>query len=178
MSIITSISPPRSAVMTGGVPLKGTTCASMPAVTLNSSAARFCVVPICGVPMLSWPGWARAYISRSASVRKRPPSFTTTARSNVASSETGAKSLSVSNGSDWNSAALTAVPLLTSSSVWPSGSARATCSPATTPPALGLFSMTTLCPSGPAIFWPTVRAVMSAAPPAALGTTMRSGRDG
>ena len=39
------------------------------------------------------------------------------ARSKVASIDTGAKSFSVSNGSDLNSAALTAVPLDTSSSV-------------------------------------------------------------
>ena len=80
------------------------------------------------------------------------PSFTTMARSNVASIETGAKSGSVSNGNALNSAALTAVPLEISSIVWPSGSARATVSPATMPPAPGLFSMMTLWPSGPEIF--------------------------
>ena len=40
------------------------------------------------------------------------------------------------------------------------------------PPALGLFSVTTGWPSDSANFCATVRAVMSAAPPAALGTTI------
>ena len=57
--------------------------------------------------------------------------------------DTGAKSLRVSNESDLNSAALTAVPLETSSIVCPSGSDFATCSAAMMPPALGLFSMMT-----------------------------------
>ena len=178
ISTPTSTSPLRSALMTGGVPLKGTTWASMPAVVLNNSAARFWVVPTCGVPMLSLPGLARAHASNSASVLNRPPSATTSTRSKVASMDTGAKSASVSNGSDLNSAALTAVPLDTSSSVWPSGSARATSSPATTPPAPGLLSTTTGWPRAAAIFWPTVRAVRSAAPPGALGTTIRSGLAG
>ena len=50
----------RIAVITGGVPLNGTTCPEMPALALNSSAARFCVVPTWGVPMLSLPGLALA----------------------------------------------------------------------------------------------------------------------
>src|SRR6218665_123578 len=60
MSTSTCTWPPRTAAMSAGVPLKGTICASMPAVTLNSSAARCCVLPICGVPMSSCPGLARA----------------------------------------------------------------------------------------------------------------------
>ena len=95
-------------------------------------------------------------------------------RSNVASGATGVKALSVSNGSDLNSAWLTAVPLEISSSVWPSGAALATVCPATTPPAPGLFSITTGWPSVLAMCSPTARAVMSAAPPGALGTTMRT----
>jgi hypothetical protein len=40
ISTAKSIWPPRKAVRTAGVPLKGTTCTSMPAVALKSSAAR------------------------------------------------------------------------------------------------------------------------------------------
>jgi hypothetical protein len=70
------------------------------------------------------------------------------------------------------------VPLEISSSVWPSGAAPATACPATTPPAPGLFSTTTGWPSVRAMCSPTARAVMSAAPPGALGTTMRTGLAG
>src|SRR5438046_1459396 len=45
------------------------------------------------------------------------------------------------------------------SSVYPSGAARATSWAATMPPALGLFSITSDCPSASLIFGATVRAV-------------------
>lgn len=127
-----------------------------------------------GVPMLSLPGFALANLIRSASVLNSPPSLATMTRSNVRGA-TGVKALSVSNGSDLNSAWLTAVPLEISSSVWPSGAALATVCPATMPPAPGLFSITTGWPGSVlAMCSPTARAVMSAAPPGALGTTMRT----
>ena len=55
-----SISPPRKAFITGGVPLNGMIWTAMPAELANNSAARCWVVPICGVPRLSFPGLARA----------------------------------------------------------------------------------------------------------------------
>ena len=60
ISTAASICPPRRAVITAGVPLKGTTCTSTPALVLNSSAARFCVLPTLMVPTFSLPGLARA----------------------------------------------------------------------------------------------------------------------
>ncbi|MOA26632.1 hypothetical protein D3C78_1474400 [compost metagenome] len=89
--------------------------------------------------------------------------------------ETGAKSCEVLNGRVRNRLSLTAVALDISSKVWPSGSALATISPATMPPAPGLFSITTAWPSVSPIFWATTRAVTSATPPAPNGTTMRTG---
>ena len=41
ISTATSISPERKAVTSAGVPLKGTTCASMPALLLNIWATKF-----------------------------------------------------------------------------------------------------------------------------------------
>ncbi len=41
---------------------------SMPAAVLNSSADRFCVLPILMVPTLSVPGFALAAAMKSASV--------------------------------------------------------------------------------------------------------------
>ncbi len=38
----------------------------------------------------------------------------------------------------------------------------------------GLLSMTTVCPMLAAIFWPTVRATMSIAPPGAKPTRIRT----
>ncbi len=67
ISTAASICPPRKAVMTAGVPLKGTTYASIAAAVLNSSADRFCVLPILMLPMLSLRGLARAKAISSAS---------------------------------------------------------------------------------------------------------------
>ena len=86
-----------------------------------------------------------------------------------------AKSLTGSYGSDLNSAWLTALPLVRRSSVWPSGSARATVSAARMPPAPGMFSTTTCCPRPSLIFGAMVRVVMSATPPGPNGSTMRTG---
>jgi hypothetical protein len=68
--------------------------------------------------------------------------------------------------------------LLISSSVWPSGRAVATAWLATMLPALGLLSTTTAWPSVRAICSATARAVMSAMPPGAKGTTTVIGRSG
>ena len=95
----------------------------MPAAILNHSAARFCVVPGMGVPMFSLPALALAQASRSPSLAKPLCGEVTITRSSVASGATGMKSLAASNGSDLNSAWLTAVPLEISSSVCPSGAA-------------------------------------------------------
>ena len=72
-----------------------------------------------------------------------------------------------------NRLAVTAVPLDIRNIVWPSGSARATVSAATTPPAPGRFSIVTGWPSDWLSSAATMRAVRSPAPPAANGTTMR-----
>ena len=61
-----------------------------------------------------------------------------------------------------------------SKSVWPSGSALATRSAATTPPAPGRLSTNTGCPRVSAMRLDTVRTVRSATPPAPKGTTIRS----
>ena len=64
------------------------------------------------------------------------------------------------------------------SSVWPSGSARATASAPTLPPAPGRFSTTNGWPSARLSRSPTARASTSASPPGANGATMRTGRLG
>ena len=84
----------------------------------------------------------------------------------------------VLHGNDLNSPALTAVALLMSSSVCPSGSDFATTSPATTPPAPGLLSMITLWRRPSPSLFATARAVRSAIPPGPNGTMMRMGFDG
>ena len=116
---------------------------SKPVADLNNSAAKFWVVPMLGVPTLSLPGLALDQAIKSAKVLKRPPSADTMTKSNMPKGATGIKSLTVSKGRLLNKLSLTAVPLEISNSVWPSGAALATSSPATTPPALGLLSITT-----------------------------------
>jgi hypothetical protein len=77
-----------------------------------------------------------------------------------------------------NRPTLTALPLLISSSVWPSGLAEATAWLATMLPALGRLSMTTGWPSRRLSASPTARAVMSAMPPGAKGTSSWIGLSG
>jgi len=92
ISKATCTSFPFSAMTTAGVALNGTTCASIPDIDLKSSAARFCVLPILIVPILSLPGLALA----SAMSSPTEPIFefesTTITRSKNPTVETGAKS--------------------------------------------------------------------------------------
>jgi hypothetical protein len=64
------------------------------------------------------------------------------------------------------------------SSVYPSAGARTAASMPILVPAPGRFSMTNGCPSRPDNCWPTMRAMISKAPPGATGTMMRTGRVG
>src|SRR5689334_509962 len=64
------------------------------------------------------------------------------------------------------------------SSVCPSGAAFATVSAARLPPAPGLFSTITGCPSAAASSLAIARAIVSVVPPADAPTRMRTGRDG
>src|SRR5215471_15668652 len=106
-----------SAVITDGVALNGTTCASIPDIDLNNSAARFCVLPGLIVPMLSVLGFAFEYAIRSLTEAILEAESTTTTRSKKPTVDTGAKSFSVSYGRDLNSDTLTALPLVRNSSV-------------------------------------------------------------
>ena len=63
-------------------------------------------------------------------------------------------------------------------SVWPSGALRATCSVATLPAAPVRFSTTTGWPSPAVMPCATTRAVVSVLPPGAKPTTKRTGRSG
>ncbi len=150
----------------------------MPATVSNSLAASCCVLPTAMVPTLSLPGLALANASASLSVAKREFAAANTPMSKKPSVVTGAKSFSVSYGSFLNSPTLTALPLLISSSVCPSGRAAATACEATMLPALGLFSTTTGWPSVLPIDSATARAVRSAMPPGAKGTSNVIGRSG
>ena len=153
-------------------------CAIRLAWVRNSSAAKCWVLPRLMVPMLSWPGLARPKPISSARLLCGDDSGTTMAMSNRPSKDTGAKSVRGLKGRALNRPALTAVPLDMSSRVWPSGSALATNSAATMPPAPGRLSMTTGWPRLTDSCCATARAVRSATPPAPKGTTMRRGLEG
>src|SRR5882762_2932475 len=70
------------------------------------------------------------------------------------------------------------VPSKPSTSVWPSGALLATCSVPMLPEAPGRFSTTTGWPRRAPSRSVTARALVSVTPPAAKGTTNRTGRDG
>src|SRR5258708_8804049 len=92
---------------------------------------------------------------------------------------TGAKSRKVSNGIFANTWGLiTIVPSKPSTRVGPSGALLATCSVPMLPEAPGRFSTTTGWPRRAPSRSATVRALVSVTPPAAKGTTSRTGRDG
>jgi hypothetical protein len=156
---------PRAARHQVGRAVERNHCTSMPALLLNSSAARFCVLPMLMLPMLSLPGLALAYASSSASVvngaSARPPPQCRNSRA-----WRWAKSFTVSNGSDLNRPAVTAVPLDIRNRVWPSGSARATES--RRPPRRRRPAGSRSPPAGPAArqLLPDARAVRSPTPPA------------
>ncbi|MDT4856480.1 hypothetical protein FQZ97_908710 [compost metagenome] len=81
ISTATSTCLPRTAPISAGEPLKGTTCTSTSAVLLNSSAAKFCVLPMLMLPTLSLPGLALAWATSSPRVLKGESEGTTTTMS-------------------------------------------------------------------------------------------------
>ena len=89
----------------------------MPALDLNSSAARCWVLPMAMVAMFIVPGLALAAAMTSLTVFSGDFGSATITSGKKATVEIIAKSLSGSYGSDLNSALLIAVPLLMSSSV-------------------------------------------------------------
>ncbi|MNC88225.1 hypothetical protein D3C83_40200 [compost metagenome] len=136
------------------------------------------MLPIWMVPTVSLPGFALACAIRSFNDRSFESGLTSTTTLKVLMVETGAKARVRSYGSFLNSECVMACELLSSRSVWPSGSALATISVAMMPPALGRLSMTTCWPSDTLIFCATARAVMSPTPPGPNGTRKRIGRVG
>ena len=90
---------------------------STPAVDFSSSADRFWLLPILIVPTLRLPGSLRAAAITSATERSGDCALVTRTKSKKATLETGAKSVTGSNGSFLNSGTLMAVPLVSSASV-------------------------------------------------------------
>ena len=81
------------------------------AVLVNSSAARFCVLPGLIVPMFSLPGLARAAAITSPTECSGEPARVTTSRSKKAAVEIEAKSVSTLYGKVLNKAVAIAVLL-------------------------------------------------------------------
>src|SRR5262249_451353 len=81
-----------------GVMRNGTMTKFTPAVLLNSSAVRCWVLPGFTVPTLRAPGFARAALRKSPSVRNSDAALITNRQSKYPSVEIGVKSLSGLNG--------------------------------------------------------------------------------
>src|SRR5215813_12737954 len=90
-------------------------------------------------------------------------------------SDTGARSLSGSYGSFCMCGRIAVSAGVASNTVHPSGGALVTISAPITPPPPARLSTTTVCLRVSLILAPTVRPVMSVAPPGANGTTTRIG---
>src|SRR5579859_4417108 len=106
-----SMSPRIKAVAMSGEVRKVTIVALMPAVLVNSSAARFWVLPGKVVPMLNLPGLALAAATTSASDLCGEPARVTINRSKNEAVETEAKSVRMLYGSLLNSEAAMALLL-------------------------------------------------------------------
>jgi hypothetical protein len=105
--------------------------------------------------------------------------FTTSICGAVASSETGARSRSGSNGMLRYSALLMAnTPLVLTSSVWPSGAALATASAPMLPPAPARFSTTNGWPIASCRRLASARPTMSGVEPGGKVTTTLTGLEG
>src|SRR5215813_2245000 len=123
-------------------------------------------------------GFALASAINARAVRALTLLLITRSCGNCASGATGTMSLSVSTGSFLSIARLMVMaPLVAIRSVWPSGSALATCSSATLPPAPVRFSTTIGSPVCLPSQSPARRPRTSVAAPAATGTTIRIGFD-
>jgi len=104
--------------------------------------------------------------------------LTTKRKSNVPKVEIGTKSTRGSNGRLANSGTLTAVPLVSMVSVCPSGALDKAARAAGMPPAPGMFSTMSRCPSFSLSLSATILIVTSATPPAPNGTMILTGRAG
>ena len=93
----------------------------------------------------------------------------------VAICATGAKSATTSNGTFLCSHFCSTAEVSITTMVWPSGTALATESRPTTPPAPGRFSTTHGCLSRSASWAAKMRPMVSTPPPAAIGTTRVTG---
>ena len=102
--------------------------------------------------------------------------FSTSTLGTPATSVTGTKSLTWSKGIfAYSDALIACVPTVPISSVWPSGAALATSAAPLLPPAPGLLSTMKGWPNAFCSSGASARARMSVVPPAAKGTTMRTG---
>src|SRR3954471_4147175 len=104
--------------------------------------------------------------------------YTTRTLPDVTSSVTGARSLAGSNGSFGYITRLVATGTPPTRIVWPSASERTTASMPMLVPAPGRFSTSTGWPRPSDSGADSARARMSTVPPAAAGTTRRTGFDG
>jgi hypothetical protein len=88
--------PPSNAATAGAPPLKGTCTMLTPAASLNSSPVRWKTVPLPEEAIVSWPGFAFASAMSSLTEVAGTPGSTASTTGSEATTEIGAKSLTVS----------------------------------------------------------------------------------
>ncbi|MNT51932.1 hypothetical protein D3C72_1889240 [compost metagenome] len=96
VSNITVAWPPITSVSAGALPLYGTCVMRMPAMLLNSSAARWVDWPLPELAKVTWPGFALASAISAATLLAGVPGAVTSTSGPRVSRLTGAKSLRVS----------------------------------------------------------------------------------
>jgi hypothetical protein len=132
----------------------------------SNSTERWLALPMPDDGYVSCPGFAFMSRSRSAVDRAGSAGCASTANGDAMTCVTGTRSRSVSYGSLATTLGFTAMVLVTSSSVWPSGGLLTTSSvPMIVEPPARL-SITICCPSASVMRGEIVRIVVSVGPPA------------
>lgn len=157
--------PPTRSVIAGALLLYGTCTMSMPAILLNCSAARCDELPGLGVAKFSFPGFAFAWATSSATLLKGRSLLTTRMNGMELICPIGVKSFSESYGSFIRCGRITWIEVF-STSIVPSGAARATAPAPMVPLAPARLSTMTERPSASDSGGAMTRATTSVGPPA------------
>src|SRR5437016_2592829 len=177
--IIAATSPDTVALVAGAPPLYGICTSAIPARPFSRSIVRWCWLPL--PPEAYWSGGSArfAYSMNSARLCTGSCGFTTRKKPFDTRLATGTRSLNGSNGMCSYRCGLIAIRLsMPRSSVYPSGAALATASPATTPLPPTRFSTTTGWPSVSLRRAAMRRPTRSGPPPGGIGTSKRTGFEG
>ena len=172
------VRPARKSTVAGPLPLYGTWVSFAPVFWMNSSPARWVTLPAPDEQKSRPSGFFFVASTNSATFLTPKPLVVTIINGPRPIMAIGVKSFFTSYDALVSVAAWVTKVEVTKSSVWPSGSARATVLAAMAPPPPPRLSTTTGWPSFSDRYLASSRAMLSVPPPAENGTTSVIGRFG